>query len=57
MSEDVPMSIFQDDNVKINQAQIVKDCPPQSPDLNPIKSLWDVLETTLHCLQKKGCTL
>ncbi len=33
------MSIFQDNNVKIHQAQTVKDRPPQSPDLIPIESL------------------
>ncbi len=38
-SEVVLMSIFQDNNVKIHQAQTVKDCPPQSPDLIPIESL------------------
>ncbi len=31
------MYIFQDDNTKIDQNQIVKDWPPQSPDLNPIE--------------------
>ena len=49
--------IFQDDNVRINWVQIVKewfwqrktsfshmDWLPESPELNPIEELWDVLE-------------
>jgi len=54
------MAIFQHDNVKIHQAQIVKEwfwawriistheSAPLSPDLKFIESLWDVLEETFQ---------
>jgi transposase len=69
--------IFQHNNAPCHKAKVlstwleennitVLDWPPQSPDMNPIEHLWDVLETKLkarvtttmeqlwECLQKRG---
>ncbi len=54
---------FQQDNAPCHKAQIISDWflehdneftllkwPPQSPDLNPIELLWDVVEREIHIM-------
>ncbi len=54
---------FQQDNASCHKDQIISDCflehdneftllkwPPQSPDLNPIEQLWDVVEREIHIM-------
>jgi len=56
-------SYFQQDNAPCHKARIISNWflehdnvftvlkwPPQSPDLNPIEHLWDVVEQELHAL-------
>ena len=58
--------VFMDDNAPCQQSQAVirwlqskglkqmEVWPPQSPDLNPIKHVWDILEAKLECYKPKN---
>ncbi len=61
---------FQQDNAQCHKAQIISDWflehdneftllkwPPQSPDLNPIEQLWDVVEREIHIMDVQPTNL
>ncbi len=61
---------FQQDNAPCHKAQIISDwflehdneftllkCPPQSPDLNPIEHLCDVVEREILIMDKSAATV
>ncbi len=61
---------FQQDNAPCHKAQIISDWflehdneftllkwPPQSPDLNPIEQLWDVVEREIHIMDVQPINL
>ncbi len=61
---------FQQDNAPFHKAQIISDWflehdneftllkwPPQSPDLNPMEHLWDVVEREIHIMDAQPANL
>ena len=62
--------LFQEDNTLCNKAKMVQEWfeehtnefemltwPPNSPDLNPIKHLWDVLDKKVRSTEAPPCNL